>query len=113
MSMLKRAAQFAPFAALSGFDEAVNETSRETSEKLILSDDAKTDIDRILRYAMLSQKPVSITYYIPDPTKPGGSYITVTGSIHKVDMLEDVLIMDDGSVILLYCITDASILNDC
>ncbi|MCR5238199.1 MAG: YolD-like family protein [Lachnospiraceae bacterium] len=112
MTMMQRAAQFAPFAALTGYTEAVNETERVTDDKRLLAEDAMTDIDRTLRYAMLSHKPVSITYYIPDPGKPGGSYVTATGCIHQVDMLEDVVILDDGSVILLYNITDAEIVDD-
>ena len=112
MPMIKRAAQFAPFAALSGYAEAVNETMRETEEKRILDEDEQSNIDRTLRYAMLSHKPVSITYYLPDPTKPGGSYMTLTGRIHKADMLEDVVIMEDGSSILMYNITNAEIMSD-
>ena len=111
MSMMSRAAQFAPFAALSGFDEAVNETERQTSEKIILGEDTVTDIDRNLRYAAFSHKPVSITYFLPDPLKRGGTYMTVTGVIYKVDMNEDVVIMEDGSAILLYSITDVSIVD--
>ncbi len=111
MSMLSRAAQFAPFAALSGYDEAVNETQRLTEEKVILGEDAVKDIDNTLRYAALSHKPVSITYFLPDPLKRGGSYMTVSGVIYKVDMNEDVVIMEDGSAILLYSITDAVVLK--
>lgn len=109
MTMMQRAAQFAPFAALSGYDEAVNETMRVTEEKIILDEDSVKEIDRTLRYAMLSHQPVKITYYIPDPLKPGGSYVSLTGCIYKVDMLEDVVIMDDGSAILMYNITEASL----
>ncbi len=109
MSLMQRAAQFSPFAALSGYDKAVNETVRLTESKRLLDDDARNDIDRTLRFALLSHKPVNITYYIPDPSKPGGSYITFTGCIHQVDMLEDVVIMDDGSAILMYNITDISL----
>lgn len=109
MSMMQRAAQFSPFAALSGYDEAVNETMRVTKSKRLLDDDARNDIDRTLRLALLSHKPVRITYYVPDPSKPGGSYITFTGCIHQVYMLEDVVVMDDGSAILMYNITDVSL----
>lgn len=107
--MMQRAAQFSPFAALSGYDEAVNETMRVTKSKRLLDDDARNDIDRTLRFALLSHKPVRITYYVPDPSKPGGSYITFTGCIHQVYMLEDVVVMDDGSAILMYNITDVSL----
>jgi hypothetical protein len=109
MSMMQRAAQFSPFAALSGYDEAVHETTRATESKRLLDDDARNDIDRTLRFALLSHKPVSITYYVPDLSKPGGSYITFTGCIHQVDMSEDVVIMNDGSAILMYNITDISL----
>ena len=109
MSMMQRAAQFSPFAALSGYDESVNETMRVTESKRLLDDDAMNDIDRTLHYALLSHKPVSITYYIPDPSKPGGSYISFTGCVHQVDMREDVVIMDDGSAILMYNIADVSL----
>lgn len=109
MSMTQRAAQFSPFAALSGYDEAVNETQRLTSEKIILGEDAENEIDRVLRFAMLSGKPVKIEYYVPDVLKSGGSYVTVTGTIYKADMHEDVVIMNDGTAILMYNISDVTL----
>ncbi len=112
MSLHSRAAQFAPFAALTGLDDAVNETGRLTSEKLILSEDTENDIDRTLRYALLAHKYVTITYFLPDPLKQGGKYMTISGLIYKVDMNEEVVIMNDGSAILLYSITNVTLEKD-
>ncbi len=109
MSMTQRAAQFSPFAALSGLDETMSEASRLTSEKRIPAEDKVRYIDHTLRQAILSHRQVAITYYVPDPTKHGGSYITVRGSIYRADKQEDVVIMDDGSVILMYNISDISL----
>ena len=90
MSMRQRAAQFAPFAALTGMGEAFEEQERITQPKRILDDDKKQELDYIL-----SELPdgamVSVTYFVPDPYKDGGEYVTSTGSIHRVDRRRDVL----------------------
>ena len=110
MSMTKRAAQFAPFAALVGYDEAVLETGRLTSDMVILDEDAINEIDDTLRQASGSGTPVNITYFVKDENKAGGSYKDISGRIRKVDTLSNKVIFDDGSYVPLEDITDISII---
>lgn len=99
MSLHDRAAQFAPFAALTGHEEAIEETARITDEKIILDE---TVIDRINEtlYEIslhLSEKwNVSISYFKPDTLKQGGAYLTDVGSIKRIDAIEKLVIMDSG-----------------
>ena len=89
MTLEARAAQFAPFAALTGYEDAIKETSRETSEKIDIDDELKSILDSKLQIIMeqIKNKPeISITYFIPDLKKDGGSYITVTGIVKKIDL---------------------------
>lgn len=89
MSLYVRSAQFAPFAALTGYEDAIKQTSRETSEKIDIDDELKSILDSKLQIIMeqIKNKPeISITYFIPDLKKNGGSYITVTGIVKKIDL---------------------------
>lgn len=91
MSISNRAAQFSPFAALTGYDDKVRETARLTDEKIELSDNEKERLDKKLRIIAehLDQRPtVSITYFVPDERKNGGSYRTYTGIVKRIDKLE-------------------------
>lgn len=104
MPMSDRAAQFSPFAALTGYDEAINEAGRLTCNKILLSEDAKEDLDRKMQQILscLSSSPVvSVIYYEPDPFKEGGCYKTITGQIKCVSDIERNLIMSDGTIIPL------------
>lgn len=83
MSMEKRAAQFAPFAALTGHADAVEETARITQERVELTEDRKEQIDRVLQEVQL-QDHVVVVYFLPDVYKEGGSYQTVSGMIEKI-----------------------------
>lgn len=83
MSMEKRAAQFAPFAALTGHANAVEETARITQERVELTEDRKEQIDRVLQEVQL-QDNVVVVYFLPDVYKEGGSYQTVSGVIEKI-----------------------------
>ena len=106
MSMEKRAAQFSPFVAVSGHDEAIHETSRFTEEQLELSDDEIAIIDRNLQWLreyIKEQPEVTVTYFQPDEKKNGGAYVTVTGSAKNV---EKVLILQDGTSIPITNIID-------
>ena len=99
MSLHDRAAQFAPFAALSGHEEAIEETARLTDEKIILDESAIEKINEKLYEISqnLSEKwNVTITYFRPDALKKGGAYLTDVGSIKKIDEIERHLIMDSG-----------------
>lgn len=104
MPMSDRAAQFSPFAALTGYDAAINEAGRLTCKKIILSEDAKEDLDRKMHRicSCLSSAPaVIVTYYEPDPFKEGGAYKTITGQIKCVNDVERILTMSNGTNIPL------------
>lgn len=102
MTALARAAQFSPFAALAGYDAAVKETARLTDERLeldeyaisALSDRLQTIVDHIVE-----QPKLAITYFLPDKMKNGGSYITLTGVLRKVDKFNRLVILADGTTI--------------
>lgn len=88
MSLQNRAAQFSPFAALTGYDDALREIARLTDRFVELDEDRKQEIDRQLYYIHehLTQKlPVKITYFVPDSKKEGGSYVTLEGHVQKID----------------------------
>ena len=99
MSLYDRAAQFAPFAALTGHEEAIEETARLTDEEVTLDETAIAVInDRIYEISQhLSEKRmVSITYFRPDPNKEGGAYLTDVGSIKRVDEIKKMIVLDSG-----------------
>lgn len=109
MSAMNRAAQFAPFAALTGYGDAISETHRLTDRKIELDEEAKAVLDEKLQMLMehLEEHPeVQITYFVPDERKAGGAYITVTGSIRKIDLPARSVIMTDGSAIQMDAILD-------
>ena len=99
MSLHDRAAQFAPFAALTGHEEAIEETARLTDEKIVLDEGAMERIG--VKLYEISQNihmkwRVSITYFKSDSLKSGGVYLTDVGTIKKIDDVEKVIIMDSG-----------------
>ena len=94
----ERAAQFAPFAALNGFEEAVDETARLTEQQIELGDGGIEELDRTLRQLAehAAERPeVSVTWFRPDDRKDGGAYLTWRGSLKKMDMYERKLIFTD------------------
>lgn len=102
MPMSDRAAQFAPFAALTGYDAAIKETGRLTDEKIELDEEALTALDmkyQLLMDALADVPEVTITYFQPDERKAGGKYITATGAVKKVDDFERRITMQDGAKI--------------
>jgi hypothetical protein len=106
MSMIDRAAQFSPFAALTGYDEAIQETGRLTEEKVYLDEDAVSALNEKIR--LLQQNPgtfVAIDCFCKDPRKSGGAYRTITGHVIKVDPLY-AKIQIDGSFIAFEDIYD-------
>lgn len=99
MSIANRAAQFAPFAALTGHEAAVKETARLTDHKAELDENAKAILDERLRMVqeMLAEQPeVTITYFQADEKKDGGQYIAVTGAVKKLDQYRQYILMSDG-----------------
>lgn len=102
MSMQNRAAQFAPFAALIGYDALIRETARLTDHRAELDESEKAALDRrlqLLHQNLLNAPRISITYFQPDAFKVGGSYQTVTGIVRKWDEYHQRLCMDDGTLI--------------
>ena len=99
MSMTARAAQFSPFAALSGYEDAVSETARLTDGRIDLDEYEKEEIDRKLREVIESSDELSVTltYFRPDAKKSGGAYLTLTGEISDIDEVARVIIMDSGA----------------
>lgn len=109
MTMLERAAQFAPFSALTGYDAAIMESGRHTDDKMDLEEYPKEQLNRKISLLMeiLDEKPtLTIIYFQPDTFKSGGSYQTYTGIIKKIDEYEHQLIMQDGKKIPLNSIMD-------
>ncbi len=99
MSLHDRAAQFAPFAALSGHEEAIEETARLTEDKITLDELALEKINEKLydiSQHLLEKWNVSITYFKPDARKQGGAYLTDLGTIKKIDEIERQVIMESG-----------------
>ena len=102
MSQKDRAAQFAPFAALTGHDAAIKETARLTDERLELSDEVIMRLNdqlNMIRDNIGTEQEVSITYFVPDDKKSGGAYLTHSGVVKKIDEFERKLIMQDETVI--------------
>ena len=109
MSMLDRAAQFSPFAALTGYYDAIKETGRLTDEKIEMDEDRKAALDMKQAYLieMIDEQPeISITYFLPDAKKSGGAYVTVTGNLKRFDEYERLLILTDGKKIPMDDIAD-------
>lgn len=109
MPVRDRAAQFAPFAALSGHHEAVRETARLTEERIELDENCKAILDGKLQniYEHLDTEPaLSVTYFVPDPKKSGGAYVTVSGCVKKIREYERTLILTDGTEIPIDAIID-------
>ncbi len=99
MSRQDRAAQFSPFAALTGYEDAVKETARLTDRRVELSEDELAVLDERLRLALAWEDdppPVSVTWFCPDKRKKGGAYVTTQGQIRKVDEVRRELVMADG-----------------
>lgn len=102
MPALDRAAQFLPFAALTGHNAAVRETARLTDHRMELDEIRKAELDehlQLIREHLVQKPQVNITYFVPDAKKEGGSYFTITGTIEKIEETWRHVIMDNGTVI--------------
>ena len=102
MPMWDRAAQFSPFAALTGYDDAVTETARLTDEKIGLDESMKSALDmkqHILMEVISEQPEISVTYFKEDERKAGGAYLTLTGKLKKINEYERVLVFVNGEEI--------------
>ena len=102
MSMIDRAAQFSPFAALTGYDAAIRETARLTDARMELNED---ELDHLnLKYQLLlrhldEDTPVQITYFQPDSRKAGGAYRTISAPVKKIDIFERMIHMKNGMIL--------------
>lgn len=98
MSLRDRAAQFAPFAALTGHDEAIKETARLTDERIELDENTLAILNEKIQIILdnLDMEPVvTVTYFKPDNKKSGGAYIDHTGVVKRIDDLEKTIIFTD------------------
>lgn len=112
MPMSDRAAQFAPFAALTGYDSAIKETGRLTNERIELDEDALTALNvkyQFLMDALDEESEIKITYFKPDERKAGGEYVSAIGAVKKVDDFERLITMQDGTRIPMDDVYDMSI----
>lgn len=104
MPMVDRAAQFSPFAALTGYDEAVLEAARLTETRAELSEDRMSLFSRrlaLVRQHIRERPEITVTFFCPDGKKTGGAYRTVTGQVRKLDEYEKTVLMTDGTVIAI------------
>lgn len=110
MTKMARAAQFAPFAALTGFEDATKETARLTDEKIELDENKKEILDEKLQFLRQNRTiTVSIMYFKPDGKKNGGSYQTITDVVNQVDIYNRSIVMGNGTKIELDSILDIQI----
>lgn len=97
MPMSDRAAQFSPFAALTGYGDAIDETARLTDARIELSEEERAELDYKQQYLSTLDSPtVTVTYFVPDERKSGGAYVTHTGVLKRVDEVERMVVFKDG-----------------
>lgn len=94
MSLSARAAQFSPFAALTGYEDVIAETGRHTDSRIYLSDDEKLSINDAIKDSV--GKGISLVCFVPDERKDGGSYEKAEGTLRRIDPESGVLVLDDG-----------------
>ena len=104
MSMEERAAQFALFAALVGYEDAVEETARITTKRIELNEEEKNILD--MKLQMLNEQMqvqihpnITIMYFVPDLKKDGGKYIKISGIVKRIDEYKQLIILDDKTEI--------------
>ena len=102
MSLYARSAQFASFAALTGYEDAVKETAREVTDRIDIDDELRNILDSKIQIVLenIKKKPeIIITYFVPDLNKEGGAYINVVGIVKKIDALKQIIILEDKTEI--------------
>ena len=111
MSIEERSAQFAPFAALTGYEDEVKETERITERMIEITEDIRSILDekiRLIQNKIAEQPNVTITYFVPDINKQGGKYKTINGIIKKIDNYEKKLILTSNTEIFIKDIIEIS-----
>ena len=109
MPLTKRAAQFLPFAALSGFEGEIAEAARLTEAARSLGEDALAALDKqlaLLRQRLPDQPEITLTRFVPDEKKAGGHYETLTGQVRRLDEIDRALILTDGTKVDLDAIVE-------
>ena len=104
MSIHDRAAQFSPFAALTGHDAAMRETERLTEEWVELDEDSKEQLDerlQMIREHLAERPEITFTFFQPDERKQGGAYRTITGKVKKIDEYEHRILLEDGTALMV------------
>lgn len=104
MPALNRAAQFAPFAALTGYDAALQESARKTDRKIVPDENVKAALDQkqqLLCHAAPEQPTVTVTCFVPDCRKDGGAYVSLSGRFRSIDLNRRLLLLTDGTAIPL------------
>lgn len=113
MPRQSRAAQFAPFAALTGFDAQLRETERQTQAQAELHEDALRELDQSLQalFACIRTQPkVQVRWFVPDAKKSGGTYKAAAGRVLSLDQNRSVLVLDSGRRIALDAVTELRLL---
>lgn len=109
MSIEDRAAQFAPFAALTGYDDVLTETARLTQRPVFLTEESLEKLNRQLKLAAVkidTQPEVTMTVFYEDARKEGGRFETVTGNLKKIDLYQGGLVLTDGREIPFFRICE-------
>ena len=104
MSIHDRAAQFSPFAALTGHDAAIREAERLTEEWVELDEDSKEQLDerlQMIREHLAERPEITFTFFQPDERKQGGAYRTITGKVKKIDEYEHRILLEDGTALMV------------
>lgn len=109
MPLIDRAAQFSPFSALTGHEEAIEETARRTDHQVELDESTRARLDEELQWIihqMENHPKVKVTYFVPDEKKAGGKYVTCVDSVKKVDCYKREIQMENGTVVSIDCIAE-------
>ena len=109
LALAQRAAQFSPFAALTGHGDAIKETARLTEKKIDLQQDCKERLNerlQLIREQLNAEPEVTITYFLADDKKDGGIYVEATGTVKKIDEYAKTVLLHDGTRIPMEDIVD-------
>jgi hypothetical protein len=112
MTLENRAAQFSPFAALTGYEETIAETGRLTESFIELDSGGENLLDarlRAIRERLETEPFVSVRYFCPDGRKQGGAYVNITGHVRKIDEYEQFLLLTDGTMLYFSRIYDIAL----